>query len=84
MLGEGDAFMDKIRINLANRDELLEIPGIGRDQADRIVKFRTEHGPIRDARELERALGGDRVPSAALEHVAFDPAEGTAPEAPGA
>jgi DNA uptake protein ComE-like DNA-binding protein len=84
VIDEGDAFMEKIRINLANRDELLEIPGIGRDQADRIVKFRAQHGPIRDARELERALGGDRVPSGALERVAFDPAEVTAPEAPGA
>lgn len=76
--------MDKIRINLANPQELLEIPGIGDEQAARIVRFRTEHGPIRDAGELERALGGERVPPVALEHVAFDPAEVTAPEAPGA
>jgi DNA uptake protein ComE-like DNA-binding protein len=68
--------MDRIQVNLANPLELLEIPGIGGEQAQRIVKFRAEHGPIRDAVELSRVVGG--------EHVDFDPAQVTAPEAPGA
>lgn len=76
--------MRKVRVNLANSQELLEIPGIGRDQAERIVKFRAEHGPIQNAGELQRALGSDGVPQTVLEHVSFDPAEATAPEAPGA
>jgi DNA uptake protein ComE-like DNA-binding protein len=76
--------MHKIRVNLANPLELLEIPDIDDELAHRIVRFRTEHGPIRDAAELGKILGGDRVTPALLAHVDFDPAEVTAPEAPGA
>lgn len=76
--------MDKIRLNLANSQELLEIPDIDGDSVERIVRFRTEHGPIRDASELERVLGRERVTTSMLHHVDFDPAETTAPEAPGA
>jgi DNA uptake protein ComE-like DNA-binding protein len=76
--------MEKIRVNLANPLELQEIPGIGREQAERIIRFRADHGPIRDATELGRIVGGEGVTPAMLAHVDFDPAEVTAPEAPGA
>jgi DNA uptake protein ComE-like DNA-binding protein len=76
--------MDKIRVNLANPQELLEIPGIGGDQVQQIVRFRAEHGPIRDATELGKVVGGEHITPALLAHVEFDPAEATAPEAPGA
>jgi DNA uptake protein ComE-like DNA-binding protein len=76
--------MPKIRVNLANHDELLEIPGLGREQADAIVRFRTEHGPIRDASELARVLGTPGVSAAVAAGVDFEPADSTAPEAPGA
>jgi competence protein ComEA len=79
-----EATMDRIRLNLANPQELLEIPGVAHEEADRIIRFRAEHGPIRDADELGRVLGAGRVTPALLEHVSFDPAEVTAPEAPGA
>jgi len=49
-----------------------------------IVKFRAEHGPIRDAAELARILSGWRLSDAALERLDFDPADSTAPESPGA
>ena len=76
--------MAKIRVNLANAQELLEIPGLDREQVQRIVQFRSEHGPIRDAAELGKVVGGDRITPAALDRIDFEPAQGTAPEAPGA
>jgi hypothetical protein len=48
----------KVRINLANPAELLELPGLRPEQATAIIKFRGEHGPITDAGQLERILGG--------------------------
>lgn len=74
----------KVRINLANPAELLELPGLSPEQATAIIKFRAEHGPIADARQLERILGGWPVPEALTTEIDFDPAEATAPEAPGA
>ena len=62
----------KVRINLANPLELLELAGIGPEQATAIVEFRAEHGPIQDAAELSRV------------RLDFDPADSTAPESPGA
>ncbi|OLB94619.1 MAG: hypothetical protein AUH30_17225 [Candidatus Rokubacteria bacterium 13_1_40CM_68_15] len=76
--------MDRVRLNLANPQELLEIPGIARAEADAIIKFRAEHGPIADARQLSRLLGRDQLSEAVLAHIDFDPADVTAPEAPGA
>ncbi|HEY7364104.1 MAG TPA: helix-hairpin-helix domain-containing protein [Methylomirabilota bacterium] len=74
----------KVRINLANPAELLELPGLGPEQATAIIKFRAEHGPITDVRELERILSGWRVSETLTSEIDFDPAEATAPEAPGA
>jgi DNA uptake protein ComE-like DNA-binding protein len=76
--------MNRTRINLVNPDELLEIPGIGLAQADAILRHRAQHGPIENATQLEKVLGGAILPPAVLEHVDFAPADGTAPEAPGA
>jgi competence ComEA-like helix-hairpin-helix protein len=74
----------KVRINLANPQELLELPGLGPQQAEAIVKFRAEHGPIADARQLAAILGPSSVVDALWEQADFSPADGTAPEAPGA
>src|SRR5262245_20710304 len=72
-----------VRINLANPFELQELPGVGAREAEAIVRFRVEHGPIRDERQLASILGF--VSSAALAELAdFAPADSTAPEAPGA
>ena len=76
--------MDKPKINLANPQELLEIPGIDQASRDAIVRHRAEHGPIRDADELARIVGRSQADAAWLGHVDFDPAKDTAPEAPGA
>jgi len=75
---------NRVRVNLANPAELLELPGIGPEQARAILKFRAEHGPIQDAGQLANVLCAWPVPEAMWERVEFDPAEATAPEAPGA
>lgn len=73
----------KVRVNTANPQELLELPGLRPDEADAIVRYRAEHGPIADAAHLSRVLGGREL-GAAAQQVDFDPANQTAPEAPGA
>jgi Helix-hairpin-helix motif len=76
--------MEKTRINLANPQELLELPGLQQIGRDAIVRHRAEHGPIRDAAELTRVLWPLTVTPALLAHVDFQPAAPTAAEAPGA
>jgi hypothetical protein len=76
--------MDKTRINLANPQELLEIPGFHQAARDAIVRHRGQHGPIMDAVELTQILGPEVVTPALLAHVDFQPAGPTAAEAPGA
>lgn len=74
----------RVRVNVANPMELLELPGIGPAEAKAILRFRAEHGPIRDAAELARILGGRPVTELEAELVDFTPSGDTAPEAPGA
>ena len=74
----------KVRVNLANPLELLELPGVGPEQADAIVRFRVQHGPIRDVSQLAGILGGAAVLQTLADQVDFAPSEVTAPEAPGA
>ena len=76
--------MEKTRINLANPQELLEIPGLHQAESDTILRHRAAHGPIGDAAELRTILGSETVTPALLAHVDFQPAEATAAEAPGA
>jgi hypothetical protein len=75
---------DAVRVNLANPAELLELPGIGPEQAQAIVEFRAAHGPIQDAGQLATILRRWPVVEALWKRVEFDPAASTAPEAPGA
>ena len=74
----------KVRINLASRQELLELPGLGPQQADAIVRFRAEHGPIKDAEQLSKIVSASPAPAALWEQADFSQADATAPEAPGA
>jgi DNA uptake protein ComE-like DNA-binding protein len=76
--------MDKIRINLANPQELLAIPGIDQARSETILRHRAQKGPITDAAELAATLGPGVVTPALLARIDFEPAETTAPEAPGA
>jgi competence ComEA-like helix-hairpin-helix protein len=74
----------KVRVNLANEQELLELPGLGPAQAAAIVRFRSEHGPIKDADQLATVLSGFPLTAALRERADFSSSETTAPEAPGA
>ncbi len=74
----------KVRVNLANPMELLELPGIGPEQATAIVRFRAEHGPIQDERQLAQILSGWSFDEALRERLDFEPADESSPEAPGA
>ncbi len=75
---------NRVQVNLANPAELLELPGVGPEQARAILEFRAAHGPIQNADELAAILRAWPVADAIWERVEFDPAAGTAPEAPGA
>ena len=74
----------RVRVNLANAQELLELPGITPAEVDIIVKFRAEHGPIADADQLARILNRHPIPDMLKERADFVPSDSTAPEAPGA
>ena len=73
-----------VRVNLANPAELLELPGVGPEQAQAILKFRIEHGPIQNVDQLATILSPWPIAEILWERVDFTPAEATAPEAPGA
>ena len=66
---------NRVRVNLANARELLELMGISETEVATIVRFRAEHGPISDGQQLSAVLGGRPMTAAS---------ETTAPEAPGA
>ena len=74
----------KVRINLANPHELLELPGLDLQQAQAIVSYRAEHGPIEDSQQLAAVLGAAPAADVLADRVDFSPADSTAPEAPGA
>ena len=76
--------MSKVRINLANEQELTELPDISRQQVEAIVRFRAEHGPIVSAEALAEVLGGARLSESLRACADFAPAADTAREAPGA
>ena len=73
-----------IHVNTANQQELLEVPGLRAEDAAAIIRFRHAHGPIADAAQLSRVLGGRDLDEATRQHVDFALADETAPEAPGA
>lgn len=48
-------------INSASAEELADLPGIGAALAERIVDYRTEHGPFEMAEDLTKVSGiGER------------------------
>ena len=63
----------KVRINLANAQELLELPGLGPAQVAAIVRFRSEHGPIKDAHQLATILSGFPLTEALRARADFSP-----------
>jgi hypothetical protein len=74
---------EKVRVNMANPAELREL-GIGDAEVEAILRYRREHGPITETRQLDALLGGQPLPAATAKRLDFSPADMTAPEAPGA
>jgi hypothetical protein len=74
----------KVRGNLANAQELRELSGLGPAQVGAMVRFRSDHGPIKDIGQLATILSGFALNEALREHADFSPADDTVPEAPGA
>ena len=46
-----------ININTASVDELIQLPGVGRRAAERIVAHRQEHGPFASLDDLQAVEG---------------------------
>lgn len=74
---------NKVRVNLANALELRQLPGVSPEQVEAIVRFRAEHGPIKDAAQLAGIIGASDA-SRLSPYLDFAPSDSTAPEAPGA
>ena len=47
----------KVNINTASESELESLPGIGQVLAQRIVDYRTQHGPFHDVKDLLKVEG---------------------------
>ncbi len=50
----------RIDLNTADRTTLMTLPGIGSVLADRIVQYRTDHGPFRSIEDLSAVKGISR------------------------
>lgn len=55
--GEPDTKADRININTATKEELMEIPGIGAAKAEDILAYRKENGPFSGVREIMNVSG---------------------------
>lgn len=59
--------MVPIDVNSAGKRELMKLPGIGEVIAERIVRYRAEHGAYRELRDLLKVKG---IGKKKLEHIA--------------
>ena len=48
---------NKININTASVKELIKLKGIGPALAERIIKYRTEHGPFQKIEDIMKVKG---------------------------
>jgi comEA protein len=49
-----------VDLNAATRSDLMELPGIGAVTADRILQYRSEHGPFASVDDLRKIKGISR------------------------
>ncbi len=47
----------KVDLNKANKESLVNLPGIGEKLAERIIEYRSEHAGFKDAEELKNIKG---------------------------
>lgn len=53
---------DKININTANKEQLMQLSGIGESRAEGIITYRTEHGNFSSIEEIRNVSGiGDAI-----------------------
>jgi hypothetical protein len=45
----------RVNLNIADRETLMSLPGVGERTAEKILQYRREHGRIRSLQELEEA-----------------------------
>jgi competence protein ComEA len=63
----------KVNINKASVDELCELKYIGSKLAERIVQYRTEHGPFETAEDIMKVRGiGQKVWDANKDMITVD------------
>jgi competence protein ComEA len=55
--GSSGSSNGKVNINTASESELEALPGIGQVLAQRIVDYRTQHGPFHDVKDLLKVEG---------------------------
>jgi competence protein ComEA len=68
--GSGGEAGRKVNLNTATVAELEALPGIGQVLAERIVEYRTKHGPFRSVRDLLKVEGiGERKLQSIQDHV---------------
>ncbi len=53
----GAKVADKVNINQANVEELTKVPGVGKATAQRIIDYRTQHGPFSSIEDLKKIKG---------------------------
>ena len=46
-----------VNVNTAAATQLVRLPGIGKTTADRIIAYRTEHGPFKTVDDLVKVKG---------------------------
>ena len=49
--------VNKININTAGLEDLMQVPGIGLHTAELIIEYRQKHGPFRSIEELRNVKG---------------------------
>jgi len=65
--------MAKININTANRFELEKLPGIGPKKAERIIKYRLEHGKFKRVEDIVKVKGiGKKTLERLRPHITVD------------
>ena len=52
-----DNNISKININIADKNELLKIPGIGESKAENIIKYRNENGNFKTIDDIKNVTG---------------------------